>query len=106
MAEIEDIGKYLRFRVWFPEEEPYAILTSYVLLALGSGLFQAVPYLYFQGPPGSGKTEVGDLLAFLAWGRSSASISKAALFRWLDKHVGRLPHQPSSIEHHPRRLYG
>lgn len=96
-----DLREYLRGRVWFPQQQgPYELLALYVLLAAstrrlrGEGrvfsTFKAVPYLYFQGPWGSGKTEAGDLMVALTGGKSSVSITEAALFRWLDMKRGKL----------------
>ena len=89
-----DIQEYVRARLWFPAEvadATYPLLIAYVLLAAVvriSDLFEAIPYLYFHGAPGSGKSEAGNLLAGLTRGASSVNISKAALFRWLDQNKG------------------
>lgn len=85
---------YLQARLWFPADiagGATALLSAYVLLAAvvrTSDVFEAIPYLYVHGAPGSGKSEAGNLLAGLTGGASSVSISKAALFRWLDQNRG------------------
>src|SRR5205807_3380989 len=107
-----DLREYLKARVWFPQQQgSHELLTLYLLLAASTrtfrespssnaisgsqgrtifSIFPAIPYLYFQGPPGSGKTEAGDLMAALTGGKSSASITPAALFRWLNENIGKL----------------
>jgi hypothetical protein len=101
---IRDLQGYIRRSVWFRQEQSpsYAVLTSYVLLSLGVRMFEkkagavplfdAIPYLYFQGSRdgGDGKTETGILIVALTNGGSTVSISKAGLFHWLNKNIGRL----------------
>jgi hypothetical protein len=81
----------IRRGVWFPVDEAYPVLTSYLAMCAAVrelDPFEAIPYLAFTGQDGSGKTETCALLATLADGEVASSISRAALFRWTDLHPG------------------
>lgn len=71
--------------VYFPEEYRQghiATLSVWVLMTYLFRAFPAVPYLYFSGPLGSGKTRVMEVLAQLSWRPLTASsLTGPTLFR-------------------------
>ena len=71
--------------VYFPEEYRQghiATLSVWVLMTYLFRAFPAVPYLYFSGPLGSGKTRAMEALAQLSWRPLTASsLTGPTLFR-------------------------
>jgi hypothetical protein len=79
----------IRRAVWFPFDEAYPMLTAYLAMCAAvreRDPFEAIPYLVFTGPDGSGKTETCALLASLVDGEVASNISRPVLFRWTDLH--------------------
>ena len=64
------------------EEYDYKILSLFTMFTYYYELYDAVPYLYFYGPPESGKSTLCILLKDLSFnGEMVSSITPAALFR-------------------------
>jgi hypothetical protein len=90
LAEIlSDIGAHLRSSVWLPFDDDYAILTLVVPVTYTQRVFDSVPLLFLNGPPGSGKSETGRAMARVCanayvCGQSSA----ASIARFIDESKG------------------
>lgn len=64
------------------DEKYYTIVTSWAIVTWFKPIFDAVPYLFFIGPPASGKTRLLEMLEALSYrGIISVSVTPAALFR-------------------------
>jgi hypothetical protein len=72
------------------EHEARSAVAVYVAMAHVAPLrvFPVVPYLDIRGASGAGKSTLGRALASLAGGKVSSGRSPAAMFHWLDAHVG------------------
>lgn len=74
----DDLEATVRASVVLPEQDDYAVVVSYVLLSYVYQVFEAVPLLLVQGPKGSGKTELGQVLADLSCNAVMVGQSSAA----------------------------
>jgi hypothetical protein len=93
VSEIEDYGSdeqlwsEVRRYVWehVDLQEGYDILTAWILASWIPEKWRAVPYLFFYGPAGSGKTWALEVLASIGFRPFlTASITVASLFRVCD----------------------
>lgn len=90
LAEIlRDVEAHLRASVWLPYEEDYAILALTVPVTYAQAVFDSVPLIFLNGPPGSGKSEMGRAMARVCanayvCGQSSA----ASIARFIDESRG------------------
>jgi hypothetical protein len=76
------IEQVYREHVWFAEPGSYMIVSLYTMLSYVYIVFDAIPYLYFTGLPGSGKSHTAILMATLAFnGHLEVDPSDAGLFR-------------------------
>jgi len=86
--------KCIAHYVYFPEDVApgtTATIAMWVLMTYCHQAWSAIPYLYFGGPLGSGKTRVFEVLSRLVFRPlQSSSISAAALFRTLHDMGGTL----------------
>lgn len=84
-----DVKAHLKSSVWLPREEDYAIMTLTVPVTYAQRIFDSVPLLFLNGPPGSGKSEMGRAMARVCanayvCGQSSA----ASIARFIDESRG------------------
>jgi len=83
----EDIKQYLYDHIELPDPQQYDVITAWVLANWVPEKWNTVPYLFFFGPKGSGKSRALTVLQYLGY-RANFSIccSTAALFRTIEKH--------------------
>jgi hypothetical protein len=86
---LREVKAYLKCSVWLPHEEDYTLLTLIVPVTFAQAIFDSVPLLLVNGPPGSGKSELGRAMARICsnayvCGQSSA----AAIARFIDESRG------------------
>jgi hypothetical protein len=86
---LRDVSAHLRSSVWLPYEEDYSILTLTVPVTYAQAVFDSVPLIFLNGPPGSGKSEMGRAMARVCanayvCGQSSA----ASIARFIDESRG------------------
>jgi hypothetical protein len=82
-----DIKTYLRQHIDFIDERYYDVTACFILVCRRFRVFDAIPYIAFQGPPESGKSRALDACGALTDEEplQSASISTAGLFRGISK---------------------
>jgi hypothetical protein len=81
-----EVYQYVYEHVDFIDPEVYDVVTTWVLLSYRVEDFTIAPYIYFVGPPDSGKTRALEVLHQLSCKAvNCASISAAALFRAVEK---------------------
>lgn len=81
------------FRRFIDFEDPffYTLVAIYVLFTHFFDVFDKIPYLQVSGPPGSGKTLLGDIFLGLSYNAfNSSEISDAALFRKISEKGGKV----------------
>ena len=87
---VEQMGRY----IYVPEsrrEEELSLLGLWVMLSYSYRAWPAVPYLYLNGPPGSGKSRILEVLKRLVFRPiSSSNTTAATVFHWLDIRGGTL----------------
>jgi hypothetical protein len=86
---LRDVSAHLRSSVWLPYEEDYAVLALTVPVTYAQAVFDSVPLIFLNGPPGSGKSEMGRAMARVCanayvCGQSSA----ASIARFIDESRG------------------
>jgi hypothetical protein len=75
----------LRRRIWLGDERVYYVLASFVLFTYFWDLFSTTPYIWFTGPPGSGKTHANLTVTFMSrHGIPLVEATKASVFRVAD----------------------
>ncbi|MGE5574634.1 MAG: hypothetical protein ACM3UL_00725 [Ignavibacteria bacterium] len=83
-ALFEEIKRYLQSHLDITEG--YEVLASWVLASWIPEKWHAVPYLFFYGPPGSGKTWALEVLKSIGYRPFlSSSVTLASIFRAIDK---------------------
>lgn len=86
---VADVELFVRAAVWLPREDDYALLVAYVLTSFVYPVFDAVPILVLQGGRGTGKTELGMVLADLSRnGVVAGQTTAAGLARLVDEARG------------------
>jgi len=81
-----EVYRYVYEHVDFIDPEVYDVVTTWVLLSYRVEDFTIAPYIYFVGPPDSGKTRALEVLHQLSCKAvNCANISAAALFRAVEK---------------------
>jgi len=87
---VEQMDRY----IYVPEsrrEEELSLLGLWVMLSYSYRAWPAIPYLYLNGPPGSGKSRILDVLKRQVFRPiSSSNATAAAVFHWLDIRGGTL----------------
>jgi len=84
---LEKLWDEVRSYLWehIDLREGYDILTAWVLASWTPERWRAIPYLFFYGPPGSGKTWALEVLSSIGFRPFlTASITVASLFRVCD----------------------
>lgn len=80
-----DIRKYIEDHLDLVEEDEYDVLTAKVFESWHSLKLKEVGYVFFVGPPRSGKTRALEVLASLCFNSKMASyMSTATLYRMVD----------------------
>lgn len=86
---LRNVIDYLKRSVLLPFEEDYALLTLTVPVTYTQTVFDSVPLLFLNGPPGSGKSEAGRAMARLCANASVCGQSSAAsISRLIDESRG------------------
>ncbi|MEZ6119149.1 MAG: hypothetical protein R3C28_21620 [Pirellulaceae bacterium] len=84
----------IHYFIDFPKDKAIGTVSTiaiWILLTYFYHAWPAVPYLYFGGPKGSGKSRVFEILERLAFrSYSTSNISAASVFRTLDSRGGTL----------------
>ena len=71
--------------VVFSDERLYSVVASYIVMTYFYDFFTAVPFLYFHGPPGSGKTRANLTTTYMCrHGVFVADPSEATLYRLVE----------------------
>jgi hypothetical protein len=84
-----DVTAYLRENVWLPCEEDYSILALAVPVTYAQAIFDSVPLLFLNGPPGSGKSQTGRVMARVcANAYICGQTSAASVARFIDESRG------------------
>lgn len=82
-----DVLEYLKEFIDLVEDAEYYILTSKIFESWFIIKFDEVGYIYFCGPPRSGKTRAMDVLSLLCYNSiMGAHMSRPAIYRILDKY--------------------
>ena len=88
---LETLEKHLRSRVWLPDERAYALAATFVAMTHVHQIFDALPILLAVGPAGSGKSELGEAMARVAFnGTLAGQLRAAGMVRLLDQTHGLL----------------
>ena len=75
----------LKDYVVFSDERLYSVVASYIVMTYFHDFFTAVPFLYFYGPPGSGKTRANLTATYMCRrGVFVADPSEATLYRLVE----------------------
>lgn len=86
---LRDVDEHLRSSVWLPYDEDYAILTLAVPVTYTQSIFDSVPLIFLNGPPGSGKSETGRAMARIcANAYVCGTASAASIARFIDESRG------------------
>lgn len=81
------IRAFIHEHLFLPEDALYDVVTAWVMATWTPEIWNAVPYLFFYGPPATGKTRGEEVLHRLCYrGVLASNISSAALFRLCDKY--------------------
>jgi len=81
----ERIINKLKDYVVFSDERLYSVVASYIVMMYFYDFFTAVPFLYFHGPPGSGKTRANLTTTYMCrHGVFVADPSEATLYRLVE----------------------
>ena len=84
--------------VFHRDKRVYAVLASYAAMTYFYDLFTAVPFLWFYGPPGSGKTRANMTVTFMSRrGVFVANPSSASLYRLADSLGGTIGVDESAL---------
>jgi hypothetical protein len=71
--------------VVFSDERLYSVVASYIVMTYFYDFFTAVPFLYFHGPPGSGKTRANLTTTYMCrHGVFVADPSEATMYRLVE----------------------
>jgi len=86
---LRDVATFFRKTFWLPRPNQFAILATAVPATFAHELFEALPLLLVQGPPGSGKTLIGRAVSSVACNSCILGISSSsAVARRIDEAAG------------------
>jgi hypothetical protein len=86
---LRDVLTHLKHSVWLPYEEDYIILALYVAMSFVYQVFDAIPLVIISGEKGTGKSELGDAVAKVAFNATIIGQGSAAgLVRLLNEARG------------------
>lgn len=81
----KEIRQFIHEHLFLPENALYDVLTSWIMATWTWEIWNVVPYVFFYGPPATGKTRGLEVLHRVSYrGMLASSISPAALFRVCD----------------------
>lgn len=87
----EKLKALLQRFIDFDDPSFYTLAEIYILLTYFFDVFDKIPYIQVFGPPGSGKTLLGDVFLGLSYNAfNSSEISDAALFRKISEEGGKV----------------
>lgn len=82
---VQEIHAILRRAVWLPYEEDYAVLALTIPATYVQRVFESVPLILLNGPAGSGKTQMANIVAKMAYnGNVIGQVSAASIARHID----------------------
>ena len=80
-----EIRAFIHEHLFLPEDALYDVLTAWVMATWTPEIWNTVPYVFFYGPPSTGKTRGLEVLHRLCYrGVLASNISSSALFRLCD----------------------
>jgi len=81
------LRKFSEEHIDFEYDAQYDVYVSWIMASWTPERWDSVPYLWFTGPPKSGKTRCLDVLNYLAYRPlMSPSVSAASIYRALDSY--------------------
>lgn len=88
-AVIEDLQQLISSQIWLPNKEDYLILALVVVVTYVQNVFDAVPFVLATGAAGTGKSQLGEVMAKVAAnGTVVGDTSAATIARILDETRG------------------
>ena len=86
---LDDVEDALRQSVWLPFDEDYSTLALIAVVTYVQSVCDAVPLILLNGPTGTGKTQIGNVLAKLSMnGCVIGQVSAATAARLIDETRG------------------
>jgi len=101
----EEIIEKLREYVVFSDERLYDVISSYIVMTYIHDVFTAVPFLWYHGPPGSGKTRANITTTYMCrHGIFIADPSEATLYRLVEATGATLGIDESALSERAKRI--
>jgi hypothetical protein len=101
----EEIIRKLRNYVVFSDERLYDVVASYVIMTYFCDFFTAIPFLFFYGPTGSGKTRANLTVTYMSRrGIFVADPSEATLYRLIEATGATLGIDESALSERAKRI--
>ena len=101
----ECIIKKLNDYIVFSDERLYSVVASYIVMTYFYDFFTAVPFLFFHGPPGSGKTRANLTTTYMCrHGVFVADPSEATLYRLVEATGPTLGIDESALSERAKRI--
>jgi RecA/RadA recombinase len=101
----ERIINKLKDYVVFSDERLYSVVASYIVMTYFHDFLTAVPFLYFYGPPGSGKTRANLTATYMCRrGVFVADPSEATLYRLVEAAGPTLGIDESALSERAKRI--
>jgi len=101
----ECIIKKLSDYIVFSDERLYSVVASYIVMTYFYDFFTAVPFLFFHGPPGSGKTRANLTTTYMCrHGVFVADPSEATLYRLVEATGPTLGIDESALSERAKRI--
>ncbi|GAC35645.1 hypothetical protein [Paraglaciecola polaris] len=86
---VEDIEQLIASQIWLPNQDDYLILALVVVVTYVQNVFDAVPFVLATGAAGTGKSQLGEVMAKVAAnGTVVGDTSAATIARILDETRG------------------
>jgi hypothetical protein len=101
----EEVTRKLRNYVVFSDERLYDVVASYIVMTYFCDFFTAVPFLFFYGPTGSGKTRANLTVTYMSRrGIFVADPSEATLYRLIEATGATLGIDESALSERAKRI--
>jgi len=95
------LGEY----IVFTDERLYSVVASYIVMTYFHDFFTAVPFLFFHGPPGSGKTRANLTTTYMCrHGVFVADPSEATMYRLVEAAGPTLGIDESALSERAKRI--